>query len=156
MDSSLAMHRSLRCGARNRRGTPCQSPAVTRRTRCRFHGGTDGIGAPPGDRNAFRHGRYTAEAIARRREVAVRLALGAGRFRIVRQLGAGGVIHRQLTENPGAILELVRVPFDGRRKAQRAEQGSRKPGRGCVAGLASSDAAFVAAEGRRPVGAPPA
>jgi hypothetical protein len=35
-----------------------------------MHGGTDGIGAPPGNRNAWKHGRYTAEAIARRREVA--------------------------------------------------------------------------------------
>jgi hypothetical protein len=35
-----------------------------------MHGGADGIGAPRGNRNAFRHGRYTAEAIARRRRVA--------------------------------------------------------------------------------------
>jgi glucans biosynthesis protein len=38
-----------------------------------MHGGTDGIGAPLGNRNAFRHGRYTAEAIAQRREVAALL-----------------------------------------------------------------------------------
>jgi hypothetical protein len=38
-----------------------------------MHGGTDGIGAPPGNRNAFRHGRYSAEAIAKRREVAALL-----------------------------------------------------------------------------------
>jgi glucans biosynthesis protein len=49
---------------------PCQSPAVTGRTRCRLHGGADGIGGQPGNRNAFRHGRYTAEAIAKRRMVA--------------------------------------------------------------------------------------
>jgi hypothetical protein len=36
---------------------------------CRMHGGTN-PGAPKGNRNAFKHGRYTAEAIARRREVA--------------------------------------------------------------------------------------
>jgi hypothetical protein len=35
-----------------------------------MHGGTDGIGAPEGNHNALKHGRYTAEAIARRREVA--------------------------------------------------------------------------------------
>jgi hypothetical protein len=35
-----------------------------------MHGGTDGIGAPCGNRNALKHGRYTAEAVARRREVA--------------------------------------------------------------------------------------
>jgi hypothetical protein len=35
-----------------------------------MHGGTDGIGAPRGNRNALKHGFYTAEAIAQRREVA--------------------------------------------------------------------------------------
>ncbi len=35
-----------------------------------MHGGADGIGGQPGNRNALKHGRYTAEAIARRREVA--------------------------------------------------------------------------------------
>jgi hypothetical protein len=70
MNSSLAMHQSPRCCARNRRGMPCQSPAVTGRARCRLYGGADGIGAPPDNRNAFRHGRYTAEAIAKRRMVA--------------------------------------------------------------------------------------
>jgi hypothetical protein len=73
MNSGLAMHQSPRCCARNRRGMPCQSPAVTGRTRCRLHGGADGIGGQPGNRNAFRHGRYSAEAIAKRREVAALL-----------------------------------------------------------------------------------
>jgi hypothetical protein len=35
-----------------------------------MHGGADGIGGQPGNRNALKHGLYTAEAIARRREVA--------------------------------------------------------------------------------------
>jgi hypothetical protein len=34
-----------------------------------MHGGTN-PGAPKGNRNAFKHGRYTTEAIASRREVA--------------------------------------------------------------------------------------
>jgi hypothetical protein len=38
-----------------------------------MHGGADGIGGQPGNRNAFRHGCYTAEAIAQRREVAALL-----------------------------------------------------------------------------------
>jgi len=37
--------------------------------RCRMHGGT--AGAPRGNRNALVRGRYSAEAIAHRREVAV-------------------------------------------------------------------------------------
>ena len=37
--------------------------------RCRMHGGKS-PGAPKGNRNALKHGRYTAEAIANRREIA--------------------------------------------------------------------------------------
>jgi hypothetical protein len=37
--------------------------------RCRMHGGTN-PGASKGNRNAFKHGRYTAGAIASRHEVA--------------------------------------------------------------------------------------
>jgi hypothetical protein len=66
----LPMHQSPRCHARTRYGTPCRQPAVTGRKRCRMHGGADGIGGQPGNRNALKHGLYTAEAIARRREVA--------------------------------------------------------------------------------------
>ena len=43
------------------------------RVRCRFHGGAEQSGGQPGNSNAFRHGHYTAEAIARRREVAALL-----------------------------------------------------------------------------------
>jgi hypothetical protein len=38
-----------------------------------MHGGVDGIGGQPRNSNALKHGRYTAEAIARRREVAALL-----------------------------------------------------------------------------------
>jgi hypothetical protein len=67
------MNQAPRCNARTRRGTPCQSPAVKGRKRCRMHGGAEGSGGPSDNRNAFRHGRYTAEAVARRREVAALL-----------------------------------------------------------------------------------
>jgi uncharacterized protein YjcR len=40
--------------------------------RCRMHGGTS-PGAPKGNKNAFKHGRYTAEEIANRREIAALL-----------------------------------------------------------------------------------
>ena len=52
---------------------PCQSPAVTGRARCRFHDGADQSGGQSGNRNALKHGRYTTEVIARRREVAALL-----------------------------------------------------------------------------------
>ncbi len=61
------MRQSPRCGARTRRGTPCAAPAVHGKARCRMHGGAPGSGAPIGNRNALKHGRYTAAAIARRK-----------------------------------------------------------------------------------------
>jgi glucans biosynthesis protein len=60
------MHQAKRCRAKSKRsGKPCQSPAVRGRTVCRMHGA--GGGAPRGNRNAYKHGRYTAEALAQRR-----------------------------------------------------------------------------------------
>jgi hypothetical protein len=66
--SRWVMHQCPRCGARTRRGTPCQSPAMAN-GRCRMHGGMS-PGAPKGNKNALRHGRYTAESIAVRRLIA--------------------------------------------------------------------------------------
>jgi hypothetical protein len=40
--------------------------------RCRMHGGMS-PGAPRGNKNAFKHGRYTIEATANRREIAALL-----------------------------------------------------------------------------------
>lgn len=51
-------HVAPRCGAKTRMGTPCRSPAVKGKHRCRMHGGTS-PGAPKGNRNALKHGRYT-------------------------------------------------------------------------------------------------
>jgi hypothetical protein len=59
---------SPRCGALTRSGTPCRSPAVHGKRRCRMHGGSAGSGAPLGNQNAIKSGRYTAQTIARRKE----------------------------------------------------------------------------------------
>ena len=40
--------------------------------RCRMHGGMS-TGAPKGNKNAFKHGRYTADAIATRHEISALL-----------------------------------------------------------------------------------
>jgi hypothetical protein len=56
-----------RCGATTRQGTSCQAPAIRGKRRCRKHGGR-GSGAPRGNQHALKHGRYTAQAIAERRE----------------------------------------------------------------------------------------
>ncbi len=67
--SELPMRQACRCSARSKRtGKPCRSPAVRGYSVCRMHGA--GGGAPAGNRNAFKHGHYTAEAIEMRRVVA--------------------------------------------------------------------------------------
>jgi hypothetical protein len=68
MQSKLRMHLSRRCGARTRSGSPCRSVAMPN-GRCRMHGGMS-AGAPKGNKNAFKHGRYTVEAVATRRRIA--------------------------------------------------------------------------------------
>ena len=60
---------SLRCGAKTRCGGACRSPAVSGRKRCRMHGGAPGSGAPRANRNARKHGLFTGEAIAERRQI---------------------------------------------------------------------------------------
>jgi hypothetical protein len=73
MNSTLATHRSPRCTATSKRtGLPCQAPAVTGWTICRFHGARGG--GPNGERNgAYRDGQHTAVAVAERRAVAALL-----------------------------------------------------------------------------------
>jgi hypothetical protein len=60
---------SPRCGAKTRSGTPCRSPSVQGKKRCRMHGGALGSGAPRGNSNALKHGYYTRTAMAERRQI---------------------------------------------------------------------------------------
>ena len=60
---------SLRCGAKTRCGGACRSPAVSGRKRCRMHGGARGSGAPRANQNARKHGLFTRNAIAERRQI---------------------------------------------------------------------------------------
>ncbi len=60
-------HDAPRCGAKTRRGTPCQSPMVRGRKRCRMHGGAYGSGAPKGNRNAWKHGFRSKEYLEEKR-----------------------------------------------------------------------------------------
>ena len=58
-----------RCGARTRRGTRCQCPAIAGRARCRLHGGMS-PGAPRGPRNGrYVSGYYSQQAMAERRNL---------------------------------------------------------------------------------------
>ncbi len=61
-----------RCGARTRRGQPCQAPAIKGKKRCRMHGGrSTGPRTPEGlersRRARWKHGRYSKAAIEARR-----------------------------------------------------------------------------------------
>lgn len=57
-----------RCHAASKRTRQtCRNPAVRGRKVCRHHGGF--AGAPKGNQNALKAGRYTAEAAAQRSEV---------------------------------------------------------------------------------------
>jgi uncharacterized protein YjcR len=64
-----SMLSSRRCGARTRSGKPYRSPAVSGKRRCRMHGGAPGSGAPRSNKNALKHGFFTREAIAERRQL---------------------------------------------------------------------------------------
>jgi hypothetical protein len=74
---------SPRCGAKIRCGGPCRSPAVHGKKRCRMHGGAPGSGAQKGNQNARRHGLFTGDAIAERKEI--RVLLGEAR-RLLREM----------------------------------------------------------------------
>ena len=60
---------SQRCRAKTRCGEACRSPAVRGKRRCRMHGGAPESGAPRGNQNARRHGLFTRDAIAERKQV---------------------------------------------------------------------------------------
>lgn len=80
--SNIAL--AKRCRAHSKRsGNQCKSPAVKGWNVCRMHGA--GGGAPKGNRNAWKHGRYSAAAIQERREL--RAAVSA-----IRELIAEGYL----------------------------------------------------------------
>lgn len=64
-----SMLASRRCGARTRAGGQCLAPAISGSFRCRMHGGK-GSGAPKKNKNALKHGWYTAEMRQTRRSMA--------------------------------------------------------------------------------------
>ena len=74
-----ALGHCRKCGAKTRAGTPCRSPAVKAKARCRMHGGAADGNAPKGKRNgAYSQGRFTTEAIAERRKISGWLATARG------------------------------------------------------------------------------
>ena len=78
---------SRRCGAKTRSGDPCMSPAVTGKRRCRMHGGAAGSGAPRGNKNALKRGRYTREAIEECRQLRALLRQSRMLFQRIDMIG---------------------------------------------------------------------
>jgi hypothetical protein len=79
----LALWLSPRCGVRTRSATPCKSPAMAN-ARCQFHGGK-APGAPKGNKNALKHGLYSAEVVAHRRKVGALLRAARNLMRVQRR-----------------------------------------------------------------------
>src|SRR5438046_2204193 len=71
LDVILLAAAGVRGAGGTRSGGPCPAPAMAN-GRSRMHGGTS-PGAPRGNKNALKHGHYTAEAIAQRREISALL-----------------------------------------------------------------------------------
>ena len=59
---------SIALWCKTRSGSPCRNPPVKGKRRCRMHGGAAGSGAPVGNVNALKHGYYSADSIAERRQ----------------------------------------------------------------------------------------
>ena len=82
-----------RCGATRRDGGACLSPAMPN-GRCRMHGGKSTgprtkAGLARSQRSGWRHGYYSAAAIADRREAYRVRAESIGMFRALAQMAAG-------------------------------------------------------------------
>jgi hypothetical protein len=106
---SLPMHQALRCHAKSKRsGLRCRAPAVRGREVCRMHGAAGG--APKGNRNALKHGDFTAEATALKRE-------GLALARMARERRMAGIYGRPFAERrrPSRALQGLPLKACGRR-----------------------------------------
>ena len=68
MNNPIHNNPKPKCLAKTRHGTLCKTACVKGKKRCRMHGGAKGSGAKIGNKNAFKHGRYSSEAIKMRLE----------------------------------------------------------------------------------------
>lgn len=70
INAKYAFDLAVRCGAKTRAGTPCKSPVIRFKKRCRMHGGSGGSGAPAGNKNALKHGFTTYKSRKERCNIA--------------------------------------------------------------------------------------
>jgi hypothetical protein len=66
-----AFNNAPRCGAKTKRnnGSPCRSPAVRGKNRCRIHGGSIRSGGQKGNKNALKHGYSTTDVKKFKKEI---------------------------------------------------------------------------------------
>jgi hypothetical protein len=90
-----------RCGAKTRKGAPCQRPALRGKTRCQFHGGrstgpTTKVGLQRISAAQMKHGKYTKTELAKAK----------------RRAETGRRILAELKRIEGQIMELGLMPDD--------------------------------------------
>jgi hypothetical protein len=106
-----------RCRATSKRsGKPCRSPAVLGHSVCRMHGARGG--APKGNKNAWRHGAFSAEAIETRGAIAL---LTKQARELARK---GNITCSQLEKSLGSSPAVPRPPRAPRNCAGRVRYGS--------------------------------
>ena len=121
------------CGARTRSGTPCDRAPEPGRRRCRNHGGAPSTGAPRGNTNARRHGRYSAktreiQALGRLQN---RIAdLARAQLAILKALACGDDHRFEIAEKPVAQcmrrLVAAALALDRVLAARGDDEGRRK------------------------------
>ena len=82
---TLSEQPEIICGAKTTQG-PCQNQPVTGKKRCLRHGGAPGVGAPQGNKNSWKHGYYSAAAIAERKRAKEILVESQGFLRSIMDL----------------------------------------------------------------------
>ena len=112
---------SPRCGAKTRSGGASRSPAVHGKKRCRMHGGAQGAGAPKANQNARKHGLFTRDAIAERRQI--QALLGEARRFLQGMKRSGFAKSTQTKKSRGESN------FTGKRYAKKYSPGDRGGGK---------------------------
>ncbi len=105
-------HSAPRCGARNRRGAPCQAPALRGKRRCRLHGGhstgprtLEGLARLRAA--TTQHGRWSAEGQAVARWERAYRRNGWRSLRALRREGL--IIHEDAHDVAPALVEAQGV-----------------------------------------------
>ena len=80
---TLRLNQAPRCLAKTRRGTPCQSPAVHGKKRCRMHGCGKGSGAPKNNTYAVTHGMTSIFVKHLKKEIKQQINKSKNMFQII-------------------------------------------------------------------------